>query len=174
MQLNMCFNFLVLLTCVDQTDNLPTSKQNAFQHVLTKRLICQRGHKIRVHASGETNCISTFFVQTYQVSAKPPNASHNAFTDPSLATVFTIFIFWRIPSHASEDKMHLNALWTNPSHSSEDTNVSQHECPKQCHAREDKKCYSTCVHKPLPCQRGHYIHFNKLTIHGFKCIATCI
>ena len=64
MQLNMCFNFLVLLTCVDQTDNLPTSKQNAIQHVLTKLLICQRGHKIRVHASGKTNCISTFFDQT--------------------------------------------------------------------------------------------------------------
>ena len=77
MQLNMCYNFFVLLTCVEQTDNLPTSKQNAFQHVLTKRLICQRGHNIRVHASGETNCISTFFDQTHQVPAKPPNAGRD-------------------------------------------------------------------------------------------------
>ena len=156
---------------------MPAETQNATQqvwtkHVLTKRLICQRGHKIRVHASGETNCISTFFDQTHQVPAKPPNASHNVFTNPSIATVYTILIFWRNSSHASEDKMHLNTLWTNPSHASEDTNVSQHECPKQSHASEDKKCYSTCVHKTptMPAR----IHFNKLTIHGVKCIATCI
>ena len=170
MQLNMCYNFFVLLTCVEQTDNLPTSKQNAFQHVLTKRLICQRGHKIRA----ETNCISTFFDQTHQCQQShqmllimcllilhlPPCSQYSYFdeTHPVPAKIKCTSTRYEQTHHMpARTQMYLNMKVQNNPMPATTRNATQH-----------------VFTKPLPCKRGHYIHFNKLTIHVVKCIATCI
>ena len=86
MYLNLCWPNIThasedpkcISTCVDQIPPMPARTQNASQHVLTKPLQCQRGHKMHLnmcwpklsHVSEDTKYISTCVDQTYQKSAR--------------------------------------------------------------------------------------------------------
>ena len=161
MQLNMCFNFLVLLTCVDQTDNLATSKQNAFQHVLTKRLICQRGHKIRVHASEEQIAFQQSLTKHIRCQRShqmlliiclliphlPPFSQYSYFdeTHPMPAKIKCTSTRYEKTHHMpARTKMHLNMNVQNNPMSATARNATQQVFTKPYHASEDTIYISIC------------------------------
>jgi hypothetical protein len=74
----------------DQTHPMTARTQNVSQHVLTKPLIYQPGHKMHLNmyrrnssnASKDTKCISTCIDQAHPMPAKAKNASHHVLTKP--------------------------------------------------------------------------------------------
>jgi hypothetical protein len=77
-------------TFVDQNPLIPAMTQNASQHVLTKIIQCQRGHKMYLNfpwinpfnASEDTNCASTCVDQSHPIPAKTQNVPQHVLTKP--------------------------------------------------------------------------------------------
>jgi len=77
-------------TCVEKAHPLPARTQNVSQHVLTKPVLCQRGHKVHLNmcwsyvsnASNEKKRISSFVDQTQSMQAKKWNKSQQALNKP--------------------------------------------------------------------------------------------
>jgi hypothetical protein len=65
-------------TCFDQTPHMPARTQKVSKHVLTKPLLCQRGHKMQPnlcwpklsHASDDTKCISICVDENHSMPAR--------------------------------------------------------------------------------------------------------
>ena len=72
-------------TWIDQNPSMKARTQNAWQHVLTKPLPCQRGQKMHLNMcwrnpsliSEDRKCISSCVVQTFPMLAKTKKASQN-------------------------------------------------------------------------------------------------
>ena len=122
MHLNMCWtnpfhatwDTKYISTCVDQTYLMRARTRNVSQHVLTKRLPCQRRHKMYLlmywpypnYASEDTKCISTYVDYTRPMQTRTQIDSQLVLTKP-------------IPCQLGH-KIYLNLCWPNPSHASED------------------------------------------------------
>ena len=144
-------------TFVDQTHPMPARTQNASQHVLTKPLPWERGHKMYLnlswpnpsYASEDTKCISTCVDQTLPMSARTQNVSQLVLTKHF--------------SCQQRNKMYLNFWWPNPSLAARTQNSTQH-----------------VLTKPLPCERGHKMYLNlswpnpSYAREDTKCISTCV
>ena len=153
--------------------------QNTSQHVLTKRLPWQRGHKMYVnftwpnqsHANDDTNCISSSVDQTTPMPAMTQSESLHVMAKPiscqrgqkSTSTSFdqthhtpgrTLnayqLVLTKHNPRQGEHKMHLNVWWPNPSDVREDTRCISICWPNSSNVSEDTKCILTCVDQKNP------------------------
>ena len=153
-------------TCVEKTHPMTDRTQNVSQHVLTKSLLCQRGHKEHLnmcwsylsHASNEEKCISSFVDQTHSMPAKICNESQHVLNKPiSCPSEHKTPPMTPTTQNESQhvlrkpipwqrgNKMYLNLCWPKPSHASIET-----------------KCMSTVFSKHLPSQEWDKIYLTLL------------
>ena len=79
-----------ILTCVDQTHPFLAHAQNASQHVMTKAILCQRGHEMHhsmcwsnsSNASEDKKCASTCVEQSPPAPATTQNAYQHLLIKP--------------------------------------------------------------------------------------------
>ena len=113
---------------------MPARTHNASQHVLTKPIPCQGGHKMYLnmrlpnpyYASEDTKCNSTYVDQTHPMPARTRTVSQLVLKKTPPMQAKTQYIsqhvltktLWSQWGH----KMHLNMRWPNLPNASKDTN----------------------------------------------------
>ena len=159
---------------------MPAKTHNASQHVLTKPIPCQGGHKMYLnmrlpnpyYASEDTKFISTYVDQTHPMPARTQNVSQHVLSKP--------FPWQRW------QKMHLNMCWPKPpmpsqvskyvSNANEIQNVSQHVLSKPIPCQRRKKmCLNLCW--PDTMRQNVFQHVSTNPSHAredTKCISACI
>ena len=155
-------------TCVDQTHSMLARTQNAFQHVLTKSLPCQRGNKMNLNmwwpnlskASYYTKCTSTCVDRTHSMLARTQNASQQVLTKPHICQREHKINLNSCPMTVRTQK-YLNICLPNPVHASEDTSTIS-TCVDESHPMpaRPQNVSQLVLTKPISCQRGHKLKLN--------------